>query len=133
MVDCQENQLVPENFVICWKLRKSVRVARVKYESYLEDQRKQKVDTEKSLKRKSIQEQIDVVRAKKSLLERTILGLSKDANKYASDAENESTMENMKVVLSKSNSFRKTVSEKEEEMKECTKVLKELNERKENL
>ena len=117
-----ENQLVPENFVICEKLRKSVRGARVKYE-YLEDQRKQKVDTEKSLKRKSIQEQIDVVRVKKSLLERTILGLSKDANKYALDAENESTMENMKVVLSKSNSFRKTVSEKEEEMKECTKVL----------
>ena len=85
------------------------------------------------MKRKSIQEQIDVVRAKKSLLERTILGLSKDANKYALDAENESTMENMKVLLSKSNSFRKTVSEKEEEMKGCTKVLKELNERKENL
>ena len=35
-------------------------------------------------------------------------------------------MEEMKLLLSKSNSFRKTVIEKQGEMKECNELIKEL-------
>ena len=44
-----------ENFEVCGKLRKSVRSARGKYQFFLDDQRREKVNNEKCLKRKSVQ------------------------------------------------------------------------------
>ena len=40
-------------------------------------------------------------------------------------------MEEMKLLLSKSNSFRKTVIEKQREMKECNELIKELTKQEE--
>lgn len=127
------NNLSSENFEICGKLRKSVRSARSKYEQYLADQRKEKVESEKILKRKSIQEEIEVVRSKKKLLEKTVFALSKDADKYAKDAEEKTAVDEMKTLINKSNSLRKTISEKENELKEYSTLLTKLVKDKENV
>lgn len=127
------NNLSSEDFEICGKLRKSVRSARSKYDQYLADKRKEKVETAKSLKRKSIQEDIDVVRSKKKVLEKTVLSLSKDADKYAKDAEEKTDVEEMKTLITKSNSLRKTIIEKENELKEYSGLLSKLVKDKENV
>ena len=52
------------------------------------------------------------------MLEITIKELEKDAEKYANNAEKVGEVEEMKTLSSKSNSFRKTVEEKEEKLKD---------------
>ena len=67
-----------------------------------------------------------MVRAKKSVLEKAVVSLSQDADKYRMDAESKVNAMEMKALITKSNSFRKTVIEKQEETKACEKNLKEL-------
>ena len=55
------HNLTPENFIINPTLCKNVRNARNEYEKYLEEKRKEKLHSEKDLKRKAIQEEIVVV------------------------------------------------------------------------
>lgn len=43
-----------ENFEVCVKLHKSVRSTRGKYQSFLDDQRREQVNNEQVLKQKSI-------------------------------------------------------------------------------
>ena len=52
------NKVSSEDFEICGKLCKSVGGARSKYKKYLSDQRKEKIESVKSLKWKSIQEDV---------------------------------------------------------------------------
>ena len=125
------HNLSPENFINPAP-RKSVRNARNEYEKYLEEKRKGKLHSEKDLKRKAIQEEIAAVKRKKTILEKTVLHLSKDADQYALDAENTDEKENIKLPLSTSNSFRRTANQKKEE-KECAEQLKQLNEKKDNI
>ena len=106
------HNLTPENFIINPALRKSVRNARNEYEKYLEEKRKEKLHSEKDLKRKAIQEEIVAVKRKKTILEKTVVDLSKDADQYALDAENADEKEDIKLLLSKSNSFRRTANQK---------------------
>lgn len=120
------NHLSSEDYEICGKLRKSVRAARSKYDQYLIEQRKEKVDSAKRLKRKSIQEEIDSVRSKKALIEKSVASLIDDADKFAKDAEQQTSVEAMKTLIMKSNSYRKTISEKENEIKECSTLLSKL-------
>ena len=49
-------------------------VARQRYSIYLEDQKKNKVQNGRSLKRKQIQEEITAVNKKKAMLENTSVG-----------------------------------------------------------
>ena len=51
---------------------------------------------------------------------------SKNADKYAVDVENVSKIDDMKTLLSKSNSFQKTEKEKTEELNQYQSILKEL-------
>ena len=74
-----------------------------------------------------------MVRAKKSILEKAVVSLSQDIDKYAMDAESKVNAMEMKELITKSNSFRKTVIEKQEEIKACEKNLKELINKKENV
>ena len=106
------HNLTPENFIINPALHKSVRNARNEYEKYLEEKRKEKLHSEKDLKRKAIQEEIVAVKRKKTILEKTVVDLSKDADQYALDAENADKKEDIKLLLSKSNSFRRTANQK---------------------
>ena len=113
------HNLTPENFIINPALCKSVRNARNEDEKFLEEKRKEKLHSEKDLKRKAIQEEIVAVKRKKTILEKTVVDLSKDADQYALDAENADEKEDIKLLLSKSNSFRRTANQKQEEIKEC--------------
>ena len=127
------DNLTPENFIIDSALRKSVRNARNEYEKYLEEKQKEKLHSEKDLKRKVIQEEIVAVKRKKTILEKTVLDLSKDADQYALDAENADEKEDIELLLSMSNSFRRTANQKKEEIKEYADQLKQLNEKKDNI
>ena len=67
-----------------------------------------------------------MVRAKKSKLEKAVVSLSQDADKYAMDAESKVNAMEMKELIAKWNSFRKTVIKKQEDIKACEENLKEL-------
>ena len=82
------HNLTPENFIINPALRKRVRNASSEYEKYVEEKRKVKLHSDKDLKRKAIQEEIVAVKRKKTVLEKAVVDLSKDADQYALDAEN---------------------------------------------
>ena len=58
---------------------------------------------------------------------------SKNADKYAVDAENVSKIDNMKTLLSKSNSFQKTEKENIEELNQCQSILQEPIKKKDDL
>ena len=58
---------------------------------------------------------------------------SKNADKYAVDAENVSKIDNMKTLLSKLNLLQKTEKEKNEELNQCQSILKELFKKKDDL
>ena len=62
-----------------------------------------------------------MVRDKKSMLEKAVGSLSQDADIYAMDAESKVNTMEMKELITKSNSFRKTVIQKHEEIKACEK------------
>ena len=49
------------------------------------------------------------------------------------DAENVSKIEDMETLLSKSNLFRKTAKEKNEELNQCQSILKELFKKEDDL
>ena len=69
-----------ENFKFCGKLRESVRNTRGKYEIFLDDQRRKKMNNEKGLKWNSIQEEIVIVKAEKSMLEKAVVFLLQGAD-----------------------------------------------------
>ena len=49
------------------------------------------------------------------------------------DAENVSKIDDIKTLLSKSNSFRKTAKKKNEELNQCQSLLKEIFKKKDDL
>ena len=72
------------------------------------------------------------VNRKKAMLENTIREFMNEADKVCY-AEIVSKMEDMKTLLSKSNSFRKTAKEKNEGLNKCQHILKELFKKKGDL
>ena len=95
-------QLRSKHFKVGKILRKSLTSARGNYQIVLDDQRRKKVNNKKSLERKSIQEEIDIARAKKSMLEKAVVSLSQDADKYAMDVESKFNAMEMKELIKKS-------------------------------
>ena len=95
-------QLRSKHFKVGKNLRKSLTSARGNYQIVLDDQRRKKVNNKKSLERKSIQEEIDIARAKKSMLEKAVVSLSQDADKYAMDVESKFNAMEMKELIKKS-------------------------------
>ena len=122
-----------KHFEVGKNLHKSVTSARGNYQIILDDQRRKKVNNKKGLERKSIQEKIDIVRAKKSMLEKAVVSLSQDADKYAMYVESKVNAMEMKELIKKSSFFRKNVIEKQEQIKACEENLKELINKKENI
>ena len=98
------NNVSAKNVEIFPTLSRSVKHARHRYRTYLEEQKKNEVQNDRSLKRKRVQEEIIAVNKRKAMLENTIQELTNDANKYAMDTENED-IEDMKTLSSKCNSF----------------------------
>ena len=85
---------------------KSVKSSRQKYGTYLDEQKKSTVQSEKSRKRNAKDEKIVEVKRKKNLLLDTVIDLHTKSDKYATGAENTDTLETVKSLLAKSNSFR---------------------------
>ena len=79
--------LTPENFIAAHYVKAS-RGSRIKYEKYLEEQRKAKSSNGIALKCKAVQESIDVVSRKKAPLETTVSELFKDSDRFSLEAEN---------------------------------------------
>ena len=69
--------------------------------TYLEEQKKNKVQNYRSLKRKQVQVEIRAVKKKKAMLENTIQELTNETDKYVVDAENVSKIEDMTTLLLK--------------------------------
>ena len=65
-----------------------------------------------------------MVTTKKSMLEKAVVSLSQDADKYAMDAESKVNAMESKELIAKSNSFRKTVIEMREIIKERKRLVK---------
>ena len=122
-----------KHFEVGKNLRKSVTSARGNYQIVLDDQRRKKVNNKNGLERKSFQEEIDIGRAKKSMLEKAVVSLSQDADKYPMDVESKVNAMEIKELIKKSSFFIKTVIEKHEQIKACKENLKELINKKENI
>ena len=101
--------LTPKNFIVCDALRKNTG-SKIKFENYLQEQRKAKSSNEKVLKHKAVKECIEVLRKKKALLESTISDLVKDTDKFSLEAEyaekhrrDETVVINVKLLQENSN------------------------------
>ena len=99
------------------KLLASVSSARSRYMQYLEEEKQKQKTHEASLKRKSIEEEISELKAKKRRLERDVEVLQKSADELFDHDENEKKVVNVRANIAKGNSFRRSVSEKQREMK----------------
>ena len=67
------------------------------------------------------------------MLEKAVVSLSQDADKYAMYVESKVNAMEMKELIKKSSFFRKNVIEKQEQIKACEENLKELINKKENI
>ena len=70
---------------------------------------------------------------KKAFLESAVSELVKDAENFLQKQEMQRNMEKIKLLLSKSNSFRKIITEKQGKMKECKEKIKKLIKHKEKI
>ena len=103
----------PHDIKINKELCQSVGKSRQRYQEFLEEQKKQKKQTEKDLNRKIVGEEIKDIQ-KKRFLTATIEDLIKDADKYALDAAKKKDFQ----LLEQSNDLRSLVKAKEDELKE---------------
>ena len=85
------------------------KISHAKYVQFLEDQKKANVRAEKSRKRTLILDEISEFKKKKLNLEQCISSLKSDVKKYGLEAEEKQDL----TLLSKANSFRKTIKDKQ--------------------
>ena len=100
----------------------------MRYSQYLEDQRKAKVETEKTRKRKALVDELQGVERKK-VNQDTIETMTKEADELAKKAENKHDF----GLLSRSNAFREKVADKVEEDKKLQAELNKLHEQIKNM
>ena len=81
----------------------------MKYDNYLENEKKKQVLTEKSRKRKLITDEIVIVKKEKKDLLDCIASVDTDIAKYSFEAEKKKDF----TLLTKANAFRNTKTEKE--------------------
>ena len=109
----------PHDMQISEELCQSVGKSRQCYQKYLEQQKKQKRQTEKDLNRKTIQEEIMDIQKKKRFLTATIEDLINVADKYALDAaENKGSQ-----LLEWSKDLWSLITAKEDKLKELDKSI----------
>ena len=127
------NDLQSHELEIMPALRKSVKSSRQQYGTYLEEQKRKGVQSEKSRKCKVIEEEIVEIKRRKSLLLDTINDLYTESDKYALDAESADSLQSMKSLVAKSNLFRASAKEKEAKIDEYKFKLNQLNKKKDQL
>ena len=97
------------NYQVDKKLLRSCKGAHMKYDNYLDNQKKIQVLTEKSRKRKLITDEIVIVKKEKKDLLDCIASLDTDITKYSFQLEKKKDF----TLLTKANAFRNTKTEKE--------------------
>jgi hypothetical protein len=97
-----------QDFKIERQLLLSCKSAHARYKEALEENKKVVIGYDKASIRKMIQKEISDVKKRKVVVEKCILTLESDIEKYSIDARKKQDM----TLLTKANSFRKTVVEK---------------------
>ena len=110
------------NYQVDKKLLLSCKGARMKYDNYLENEKKKQVLTEKSRKRKLITDEIVIVKKEKKDLLDCIASLDTDITKYSFEAEKKKDF----TLLTKANAFRNTKTEKEKSVVALDAALEKL-------
>ena len=110
------------NYQVDKKLLLSCKGARMKYDNYLENEKKKQVLTEKSRKRKLITDEIVIVKKEKKDLLDHIASLDTDITKYSFEAEKKKDF----TLLTKANAFRNTKTEKEKSVAALDAALEKL-------
>ena len=95
---------------------------RMKYTQYLEEKKKGQIESEATRKRKLCLDEIRQLESKRSCLEQDIHSLCTSADSLAESAEKKGNM----LDLTKSNSFRRTVKLKSEELEVLNSEMKRL-------
>ena len=106
------------------RLKQNVRPARMRYQLYLEEQKKLHAKSDKAKKGKGVEDEIREVEYKRKLLNKSIQAMSLETDKLATEAE----IKHNFTLLAKSNAFTLKICESEEnEKKFCdqVRVLKE--------
>ena len=116
-------------FPISNKLLKSCRLAHSQYIAALEENKKLVISDEKTRKRKMKSDEIAQVNEKKITLESCIKGLEADIETYSIAAEEKNDLS----LLTKANSFRKTVREKKNTLEDIVKILERLDQELKNI
>ena len=88
---------------------------------------------EKSRKHRVIEEEIVEIKRRKSLLLDTINDLYTESDKYALDAESADSLQSMKSLVAKSNSFKASAKEREAKIDEYKFMLNQLKKEKDQL
>jgi hypothetical protein len=96
--------------------------ARQKWQQFLEDQRRNRNKNNEDLKRKLITDELKELKIKKQRLLEDIESLTKSADRFAERAETSSSL----TLISKSNSFRRSASEKKNYLKEIDSKIDEV-------
>ena len=125
----QSYEVGPHDMKINKELCQSVGQSRQSYQKYLEEQKNQKKQIEKGLKRKMTGEQIKGIQKRIRFLITTIEDLIKDADKHALDVAKKKNFQ----LLEQSNDLQSFIKVKEDELKELDEMEESLFVRKENI
>lgn len=105
----------------------SASAGRQKYHMYLDEERRQKQDQQKALKRKTLMDEITEMKAKKKRMEEDVRVLMKSADSNAEKAETKGKLH----LISKSNGLRRAAKEKQRNLEtleqKLAEKMKELN------
>jgi len=74
------------------RLKQNVRAVWMRYQLHLEDQRKLTVESEKTRKRKAVQDEVRAVESKTKLLKESIASMSQEADALAVQAEKKAVL-----------------------------------------
>ena len=107
----------------------SCKAAQCKYKIDLENTASSSTNDEKSRKREMVDDEIEGVKRRKVEIEAYVESLTNDVNTYYDRAENESDMS----LLIKANAIRKSISSKQELIKNLDLAIKKLEEEKKTL
>ena len=101
------------------RLKGNVRTAKMRYQLYLQEQRKLYAKSDKAKKRKAVEDEIRKVECERKLWNKSIQAMSLEADKSTTEAE----VKHNFTLLAKSNAFRLKIREsKENEKKFCDQV-----------
>ena len=101
------------------RLKQNVRASRMRYQLYLEEQRKLHAKSDNAKKRKAVEDEVHEVEYKRKLLNKSIQAMSLEADKFVTEAE----VKHNFTLLAKSNAFRLKIHKSEEnEKKFCDQI-----------